>query len=544
MDAKDFLLQKDWHEQKLEKLGTENWVTVYESTRSEQEHLIIYSALIPENIAEKILKTTDWEYQIGDGRPSVVVYYEDGKETETYEHFTQPNSIQPLVLVREFAGIYENYTEILEEFRLFHDLYHDQKRNVLLQFTEDGNEEEVARIKDKIVQIRLKWIKQFLAFKHMRLALYFDVLRHSTLELEDKDLKDGRSEHRTSNMCYSFAIRKNDFSWRSNRNSLSILHGKKLIEPMPKEPTGIFPYEKERQYETFVIGTDEHGEEITFSCNPENLANFFGKNPNNPFYLTPVFFRKAVLNRYYSNPDKYEVRDGYITLQGYWGLRADTNHQDYVIVYLGDLASLPYTEQQYWKGQNIVPDGTISDTAYRRGILGEFADPENPVFIFKFTYEQFQKKWSSRFSWNLFKSLSEADSYLFTALRIPLDDSYSEFDGQILALTKTLIDSLNEREVGKLITELEDGTRGISKFEAFLKQENVEDVEKIITFMRQLQKIRSASSAHRKGSDFENRMQKMGLNISSLANEFQNLIVQATQMLEILERHFLSDSET
>ncbi len=534
MGELEFLLQRDWRSQKLAELGTKNWVTVYHSTRSEEETITIYSALIPVDRAEEVLSTTDWEYQIGFGQPGMTVSYQDGERTETYEHFSRPDAIQPLVLVREFSGVYQDYTEILEEFRLFHNLYHDQKNNVLLQFTRDGYKEEVVRIDDNKIQIRLKWIKQFLAFKNMCLALYFDILRNSSLNLENTEIEEGNWDYRDTNIFYTFALREDNFSRKDIWQSLSILHGKKLIEPMPIEQTGIWPYEKTRLYESFLIGVDENGTDITFSCNPDLLSNYFGANAENPHYLTPVFFRRSVLSRYYSDPEKYEVNDGSITLKGYWILRADTNHTEYVIVFLGNLGGLPHSEQKYWRGQNVVPDGSMSEVYFRRSFLGEFADAENPVFQFKNSYKQLQKKWFSKFGWHLFKPLSEKEVYLFVSLHIPLNDNYSEFDSQILALTKTLIDSLNESEIKKLLTtSLEKNARSINKFEAYLKQEEVAGYEEVIQFMRQLQKIRSTSSAHRKGSNFEKRMKKIGIDLSSLSVEFERLIEQANNSLKI-----------
>jgi hypothetical protein len=39
----------------------------------------------------------------------------------------------------------------------------------------------------------------------------------------------------------------------------------------------------------------------------------------------------------------------------YFILRADVNNDDYVAVFLGDLADLPIKEQLYWKSFNIPP---------------------------------------------------------------------------------------------------------------------------------------------------------------------------------------------
>lgn len=223
-------------------------------------------------------------------------------------------------------------------------------------------------------------------------------------------------------------------------------------------------------------------------------------------------------------------------------LRADTNHDQYVIVYLGDLGRLPYGEQKIWRSYNVVPDGRISDVAYKRGILGEFADAEDPTFVFKHSYEDFQNAWHRRYRWDLFKPLSPSDEYLFTGLHIPLTNGYSEFDTQVTALTKLIIDSLNENELSKLITvEIESDAKSIGKLEAYLMQEAVEGWEHHIAFLRQLQNVRSKSAAHRKGRDYQERMIKLGIDIENLPSEFRRFLEKATQLLNVLSKHFLAE---
>ncbi|MCW3046959.1 MAG: hypothetical protein JWO74_1243 [Solirubrobacterales bacterium] len=97
------------------------------------------------------------------------------------------------------------------------------------------------------------------------------------------------------------------------------LFGKRLLPPPPLEASGIPPFKPEKEYEQFVIGTDT-GEEVRVTSDPAELANYFGANPGNPHYLTPVYFRREVLNKYYADPDRYTVEDGYVRCAGLWGL--------------------------------------------------------------------------------------------------------------------------------------------------------------------------------------------------------------------------------
>ena len=85
------------------------------------------------------------------------------------------------------------------------------------------------------------------------------------------------------------------------------------------------------------------------TSDPAKLSNYFGANPEAPHYLTPVFFKKEVLQRYLSHPDRYSVEDGYLRCQSLWGMAIDNHHKDYVSAYLGDLGrDLPEAEQNHW----------------------------------------------------------------------------------------------------------------------------------------------------------------------------------------------------
>ena len=93
-----------------------------------------------------------------------------------------------------------------------------------------------------------------------------------------------------------------------------------------------------------------------------------------PTYLTQVFFRRLVLDKYRSEPSKYRVDDGHISCGDLWSLRIDNNHSDYVIVLLGDLGRLAVNEQAYWNSHNKSPDGGLSRAAQGRWIDAEWTD--------------------------------------------------------------------------------------------------------------------------------------------------------------------------
>lgn len=538
-----WLLQSDWRKTIIPAFGKESWVTVYLNQVNEDENLGVFSALVPNTYVETSLSHITWDFLIGNGHPGCVVSYNQSREKQvTYLRFGNSDGIEPFVIHRNFHGVRESYNEIIEEFRHYHCLYHDFERNQLLKFDDRGDEIVVAKIEANKVEVRLREVRQFLAVKEMHLAIYFDLKRYSKLLSDDFPIK---LEHKDDLTFYELRAYSENFFSRDEHKSLSYLLGKKLIPPFSLERCGIWPFtEKEKDnYIEFIIGLDKNGNSISYSCNPDDLANYFGANPDAPNYLTPVFFRREVLTKYYAHPERYSVEDGFLRCQGLWGLQIDNNHNNYIIVFLGDLGrDLPQDERLYWRSYNVPPEGKISKVNFNRSFLAEATDPKQLDLAFKSRFSRFSEKWKAAMGWSLFLKLAEPDQHLYEALHIPLTNSQAEFDSQILALTKLLIDSLNESEIVKATPGGNTETKGISKLEQFLKAYKYPDYQQCIQLLRNVQSLRSSSVAHRKGDNYRKIAKTLGLKDNNRADVFKKILLQATEILLALEVHFLQPS--
>jgi hypothetical protein len=370
------------------------------------------------------------------------VYYDGENEVASYHRFGDDDGVEPLVILRDFHGVLPSFLELSEEYRHFHNLFFKEAENIFVKIDDDGDEEVVGRLFDRKVELRLREIRQFLAIKEMHLGVFFEITRYSKIEKSIVKSQAAKIEVEEGLIHYLlYVVSDRELLFR-NGTSFSRLIGKKLIEPFPKEKSGIYPYNKNdlKEFENFIIGTDENSEPVMHTCNPDELANYFGKNPDAPHYLTPVFFKREALSKYYSNPDKYTVSDGSLACTGLWQIRIDNNHPKHVVLYLGDLGrDLSFSEQKYWKSFNIVPDGKVSEVEFKRGFLAEFADPESPDLLFKLLFEDVNEKWEKHFGWKIFLPLTKEDSHFYTSLRIPANDSQSEFDNQVSALTKVIL---------------------------------------------------------------------------------------------------------
>ena len=101
------------------------------------------------------------------------------------------------------------------------------------------------------------------------------------------------------------------------------LVGKRLIEPLPKAKSDFWPFAEvsDQKHASFIIDVDENGDEIIYTSNPDELktpadpGNVRGVDEEAPSYLTPVHFRKKVLEKYYHEPSKLHCRGFYTSLR-------------------------------------------------------------------------------------------------------------------------------------------------------------------------------------------------------------------------------------
>jgi len=170
---------EDHRQYVADRLGAEPWVTVYESlpTAEGSEGGGWFSALVPNSKVADALKDHTWDLMIGQGRPGFTVYG-DGRKPPEYSHFSADEPI-PLVLVRSFESHREGYCELLEEFRLFHNLYEETRTEKYFKVDDNGDEEEIARVEPNKVEAKLRAVRQFCAVKGMHLAVYFELDRYS-----------------------------------------------------------------------------------------------------------------------------------------------------------------------------------------------------------------------------------------------------------------------------------------------------------------------------------------------------------------------------
>lgn len=391
--------------------------------------------------------------------------------------------------------------------------------------------------------IRTDLVLKFCAVKQVALAIYVDSFRDSKSTLADLGIAETRMSDEGARHEYAVAVISKGILFRDEFETAGSIVGKKYVLPGP------FPEEinePPESYQEFVIGTDAAGKPVRHTCDPDKLANYFGKNPEAPHYLTPVFFRRDVLAKYYADPSKYSVEDGYLRCGSLWGLRMDNDHTDIVVVFLGDLGrDLSEAERNYWLSFNIAPEGRkISQTTFKRGFLAQFANPEKPDLVFKHEYNLFNRTFRESSGWEFFLPLHDDDEHFLTGLRLLSKDNQAEFDSQLIALTKVLVDSLNEKEIAKGLKTLVENDKGITKLEKFFGERGAVGYEPHIKFLRVLQDLRSKSAAHRKGSSYEKLIADLQMADEGQQKVFAALLTAASEFIRFLKVLLISEPKT
>ncbi|MBD1918075.1 MULTISPECIES: hypothetical protein [Cyanophyceae] len=497
-------------------LGEGIWIPLYKDLDKDDgsEDGAFYSCLVSPSETETLMQNYGWDLALGGGGPSIVTCGSD----IWYE--SNCSKFLPLVIYREFHGTRKFYFEILQELVLYLNLFHDFENKKYAIYDENGTEIEVIRYSDSEFSIRKSFLSAFMSARQYNLLLFFEKTRHENNVFRQRDEVSFGS-------LVSYT-RYWDNSYVKGFSTFTRICGKKLFYCTERNEENTSPFSLEKKYEEFIINGDAHDHTL-YSCNPSLLANYFGGNSGNPHYLTPVYFKREVLQKYYSLSTEYEVGDSSIYKKGFWRLRIDNNSPDHVCVFLGDLGrDIPHLEQVYWKSFSLAPEGRkMSETCFRRSMLGQFSSAESPDFRFKFIFEQFQEKWHQVNDWHLFLPLSEGDKHCFQTLHSLTSNEQSEFDSQILSLVKTTIDSINVKVLKQKTGIDENGS--IKLLEKYLKGEGVDlDVNR---FLGGLQGLRSTGVAHRRGSKYEKTIKKLGILDGDLKGAFNNILSEMTSLI-------------
>lgn len=477
-------------------------------------------ALVSDEALPNCMKTYQWDLRWDEARPYVIEYFDDrGPQLPKDE-----SGLFPFIYQRESKGNHRQVVEIIEHFRLLYDLRFveiSDDESEYVQVDECGDDVSIIKVKGTFVQVSVKYLLEYMALRKLNLLVFFDIMNFSHKSYADLGIKftENRIE-RGDSFCMNYSNVAHPEAYGSSGGWLM---GKIALKYNNKDVKNLW-CPMDDAYEEFIYKCDERGNELLSTCDEEQLSNLFVDKPGAPLILTPIFFSKEVLDKYYANPNKYSVNDGGITGPT-WSMSIDNDRNDNkIVVLLYDLGRIPHKEQLHWKQFNVAPpahDG-VSETAWNRWFEGRFCDcKEANDLVLKEKLKSFSENWNKKFGWDLFKPLNPKDEFYLTSLHgLTVRDNDKDFESQILGLTKIFIDSLNEKELRKHTNETNEhvmeyvskcGKDSLSKlsgsislFEAYCLDKGIHEKD-VFDFLRNVQNLRSMDVAHRKKSNDKNR---------------------------------------
>jgi hypothetical protein len=553
----EFLSFEDWDSRK-ENEATD-WVVVARTQVDEiprrKSDFFTFSALakLDDQHLKELVDKPGWEVDLELGHPT---FYRNGAEGPVrYDSGAKLEKdgivFSPFVFLRSSHGYEPSRFELVQDFMLYHDVFHSAEKSEYQRIDEDGETHSVVRVvqegKNLSVLVDAHDLKDYLAANRCHLVRYHDNIRWTADDVPN--LGGGKhiqKELKGEVWCFSLWIGAETLSGWKN---VSILRGKDVVRPY-SEPdrrhTSFVSSDDEREYAEFIIGRDKQGRLIESTCDESKLSNYFS-DLGTPHVLTPVYFKREVLARYYQEPKRFRVVDSYVTCLDLWGIDFDITKEGLVQVWLYDLGHIPHKEQLYWRGFNVEPKGKITEYRWRRDFLAEFADSDDPIYHFKKAFEELQAQSMGSHGTCIFLELDEQDKHVYSSIHLPLTEEPGEFDAQIQSLAKITVDSLNVEFLEKKTGGKIDGKTikgSIDLLALYLSQSKLsgDETTSVVRALSAIQSLRSTGVAHRKGEKFRHALKRIRLEGIPNSEKMRKLLIDATSALLLLRAAIESKS--
>lgn len=487
LDAKPFRQEKVIELVKNPLSGA--WTTVYSHHTDANRRPSVFACFADLTRKQEILAGDDWLKNASSFSPGFCIYgddvtYHNGRD-EGYDFIVAEQYFYPL----DQAQILVN-----QEFIMLFELFRDED-GCYYGIDKCAEREKVVDFTGDEVRVRTKYLLRFIAAKQCLFVHFVDARLASapSFPLGSTECIAERDE-----VGENYHIRHWYTSDTDENYLLSMIYARSFIEPGHVETCGVWPYDENKEhYPEFIIDERPDDSFVRFTSDPDKLGTYFDKEPRAPHYLTPVFFKPAVLDKYRSDP-RFDVSERHISCGSQWRCEIDNVDSDRVMVYLGDLGrDLPESERTHFLSFEMSPvDQHISDEAFKTDLLNMWVkDPSGPVSMLMRARMELDKAWRKRFGLALFRPFHRADEGILEQIHIPSGNGEPEFEAVIMALTKAFVDYIDESSLKGI-----DAKGSINKLETFLSGNGiVADIKPL----RDLQNLRSAGAAHGKGSKYD-----------------------------------------
>lgn len=170
----------------------------------------------------------------------------DGEMTRRLVISFPEDGVEPLAICRSFHGVRPDFVEILEEFRLFHNLCPAAHSDNLQKIGDGGVAYDVVRFEGSGVWALRKEVRQFLAVRGASLLIFIDNVRYSPQAVTTIS-EEQRNQTLTGPSHYLEFFADNVKSLplpklEKGMAAFSKLMGKTVVPPLPLSKSGVWPH--------------------------------------------------------------------------------------------------------------------------------------------------------------------------------------------------------------------------------------------------------------------------------------------------------------
>jgi hypothetical protein len=506
-------------------------------------HMFLHAILVPqfEVNAQTIDPLLDWHLDIA-AQWGFVVSADDvvieSPLSDTRSPLTQGG--EKIVFARRFEGSNDgkDYYEVNQKMAHVLDLHHIEERDAWCGMNRHGDIDEICKIHriksapDRVdgvaITMRRDRIGEFAGAGNYCLLRMFDFTRFRSGNFNGWPRKDRSQPFGDGKTVFgNITVFERFGSYSRGIQIIDVAVPKsRLVERLWHRG------DEHKRYATFIALDWRHQQIGEFSCDPEELANYFVPK-DGPFQTSPAFFRPEVLSKYKADSDKYRIEHGSISCRGSWYLkRFGVNDAGQIHAYLGDLGNLPYEEQLHWKQFNEPPKAGLSKSVIATDFNGEWSAEYDPLVALKRKLDEVRQReigwWTLR------------DDELPRRVQYPLSDSRDDWSTELMNLDQLLVEGLEEKWLRRRAKELgrnpDDRLRALKLLEECLCGAGFDEehARSLLSPWHLVHNLRSELKGHAsssRGRDVEIKARREHRN---LVEHFRHVCSRCDESLEII----------
>lgn len=466
--------------------------------------------LFPRGHHEAMLASTEWPVQLGDAGPEVFDLYHRGeKERHANLHpvrHRDETPIEPLAVMLE-PPARRAWLEPVQSFVLFYGAAPRFKADGEIEWEiadEDGRPEVIARWTrtpdtehEGVLVIRRDKLLRFMAIFGFDLAIYFEENRaDNSVDGEWRDEEREPDRHWRSWASAGFTD-----DTRVVLRCVTLLRAPEVEEDDERYDESTLDY---------IIGTDPGtGRSVTASYpdRPNDRTTWEGAGNDN--FLTPVIFKREVLDHYLHDPRHYTVTDRQVSAGHMWSIPIAITDRGNVQVWLGDLGRISDSAQQHWRRYNIADDDGVPEWRMMQDLGAQFVEPprNEPLDHLRAAMERCNEAARRYCGEPLYTEVGGLSADRVRTLRVPLNPSLPSFQDQVTTLAIVVTEHLNLDFLEAAGAPSGEGT--LSRLAAWLQAETKaakEDARAMIGGLYAVRAIRSKKVFH---NEFRRRQQRI-----------------------------------